>query len=64
LSILEYKYKFSLHLPFSLVVLSHFIDGSALELFEFLRDLASDDDRMFSTEILCEFIEGALDAMN
>jgi hypothetical protein len=45
-------------------VLPHFIDGSALELFELLRDLASDDDRILSTEILSEFIEGALDTVN
>ena len=62
--LLKYEYKFPLHLPFSLVVLSHFIDSSTLELFEFFGDLASDDDRMLSTEILCEFVECPLDAMD
>jgi hypothetical protein len=60
---LEHKYEFSLHLPFSLVVLLHFIDSSSFEFFELLRDLTSDDDRIISSEVLCELLKCALDTM-
>lgn len=60
---LEHNYKFSLHFSIFLEVLPHLRDRPSCEFFELLCNLAADDDRSVSSEILFKLTERLLETM-
>ena len=60
---LKYNHKLPFHLPFSFEVFDDFVDRSSFELFELLRDLATDNNRSISTKIGLELRKCPLDTV-